>query len=54
MNAGRDAGIDPDDLQNYRLENLATSNRYNEPDELVPVRDGDKFVAIYTGSTPVA
>ena len=54
MNAGREAGVDPNDLQNYRLENIATGDRYNDPDEPVPVREGDKFVAIYTGSTPVA
>ena len=53
-NAGRGAGVDPADLQSYRLENLATGLRYNNLDDPVPIRTGDKFVAIYTGATPVA
>ena len=52
--AGRDAGIDPAEPQSYRLENVATGDRYEKLDELVPVHDGDKFVAIHTGPTPVA
>ena len=53
-NAGRDAGIDSDDLKHYRLENVTTGDRYNNLDDLIPVQDGDKFVAIHTGATPVA
>lgn len=52
--AGREAGIEPDDLERYRLENPATEARYAALDEPVPIRDGDKFVAIYIGKTPVA
>ena len=53
-NAGHGAGIDLSDLNNYRLENVITNDRYNNLDELVPINNGDKFIAIYTGSTPVA
>ena len=52
--AGRKAGIEPDDLERYRLENSDTGARYTELDEPVPIQDGDKFVAIYIGKTPVA
>lgn len=52
--AGRDAGIGPDDLERYRLENANTGAQYVELAGLVPINDGDKFVAIYVGSTPVA
>lgn len=52
--AGRKAGIEPNDLERYRLENSNTEAQYTELDEPVPVRDGDKFFAIYIGKTPVA
>ena len=52
--AGRNAGIGPDDLDRYRLENNDAKTQYTELDEPVPIRDGDKFVAIYIGKTPVA
>ena len=52
--AGRAAGVDPADLDSYRLENIVTGDRYNNPNDFVPIHDGDNFVAIYTGATPVA
>ena len=52
--AGHDAGVGPDNLERYRLENSDTGARYAELDEPVPIRDGDKFVAIYVGASPVA
>ena len=52
--AGRKAGIDPEDLGRYRLENSGTGARYAELDEPVPIQDREKFVAIYIGKTPVA
>lgn len=52
--AGRKAGIEPNDLERYRLENSDTGAKYAELDERVPIRDGDQFVAIYVGKTPVA
>lgn len=52
--AGRKAGIEPNDLERYRLENSGTDAKYKGLDELVPIRDGDQFVAIYVGKTPVA
>ena len=53
-NAGRAAGVDPTELQSYRLENIATGDRYNNLEDPVPIHNGDNFVAIYTGATPVA
>lgn len=52
--AGRDAGIGSDDLGRYRLENSATGDKYTNLADPVPIHDGDKFVAIYVGATPVA
>ena len=52
--AGRKAGIEPNDLERYRLENSGTEARYEGLDEPVPIHDGDQFVAIYIGKTPVA
>ena len=52
--AGRKAGIEPNDLERYRLENKDTGAKYAELDEPVPIHDGDQFFAIYVGKTPVA
>lgn len=52
--AGQEAGIGPDNLERYRLENRNTGARYTELDEPVPIHDGEAFVAIYVGATPVA
>ena len=53
-NAGAGAAIDVSDLQSYYLENTADSRRYENLDDLVMLTDGDNFVAIHVGSTPVA
>ena len=52
--AGPGAAIDLDDLGSYYLENTADGRKYENLNELVPVSDGDNFVAIHAGSTPVA
>ena len=54
MNAGRDAGIEPGEVEKFRLENLSTGEKYTDLNELVPISNGDKFAAIYKGATPVA
>ncbi|MCY3627469.1 MAG: hypothetical protein OXG88_07510 [Gammaproteobacteria bacterium] len=53
-NAGKGAGVDENDLENYFLENTADGHKYLKLDEQVTISDGDNFVAIHCGSTPVA
>ena len=52
--AGPGAAIDLDDLGSYYLENTADGRKYENLEDLVAVADGDNFVAIHAGSTPVA
>lgn len=52
--AGPDAAIDLDQLDDYYLDNVRTGARYENPGDEVPVTDGDQFVALYAGPTPVA
>jgi hypothetical protein len=52
--AGPDAAIDLDQLDEYYLVNVHTGDRYENPGDEVPVTDGDQFVALYAGPTPVA
>ena len=53
-NAGLGAAIDLDDLGSYYLENIADGHKYENLNDLVTISDGDKFLAIHVGSTPVA
>ena len=53
-NAGAGAAIDVSDLRSYYLENTADGRKYENLDDLVTISDGDNFVAIHVGSTPVA
>ena len=52
--AGAGAAIDISDLGNYFLENTSDGRKYESLDELVTISDGDNFLAIHVGSTPVA
>ncbi len=52
--AGADASIDASDLGVYYLENLADGAKYESLADLIIIKDGDQFVAIHTGATPVA
>ena len=52
--AGAGAAIDVDDVGSYYLENTADGRKYENPDDPVTISDGDKFLAIHVGSTPVA
>ena len=52
--AGPDAAIDRKQLEDYYLDNVRTGARYEELGDEVPVTDGDQFVALYAGPTPVA
>lgn len=52
--AGADAAIDLDELESYYLDNLGTDEMYENLGDEVPIVDGDEFVALYAGKTPVA
>ena len=53
-NAGTGAAIDINDLDSYYLENTVDGRKYENLDGLVTIVDGDNFLAIHVGSTPVA
>ena len=53
-NAGKGAAIDLRDLGSYILENIADGRKYQNLDDLVEICEGDNFIAIHVGSTPVA
>jgi len=53
-NAGAGAAIDVADLGSYYLENTVDGRKYDTLDDLVTISDGDNFLAIHAGSTPVA
>ena len=50
--AGNPAAIDVDDLGSYLLERV-DGTKYDRPAD-VTIRDGDEFLAIHRGPTPVA
>ena len=52
--AGAGAAIDVADLGSYFLENTADGRKYENLDDLVTISEGDNFLAIHVGSTPVA
>ena len=52
--AGAGAAIDLKQLENYYLDNVRTAARYENLSDEVPIVDGDEFVALYAGPTPVA
>ena len=53
-NAGPGAAINIKDLSSYLLENTVDGRRYENLSDLVTVNEGDNFLAIHAGSTPVA
>ena len=52
--AGRDASIDLQQLNSYILENIGTGKKYESLDAIVDISNGDKFLAVHSGATPVA
>lgn len=52
--AGAGAAIDVADLDSYFLENTVTGKKYENLKDLVQIKEGDNFLAIHAGSTPVA
>ena len=53
-NAGSGAAIDLDDLGSYYLEDTESGRKYENLDDSVTISDGDNFLSIHVGSTPVA
>ena len=51
--AGNPAAIDVDDLGSYLLERI-DGTKYERPADAITIRNGDEFLAIHRGSTPVA
>lgn len=52
--AGTAAGIDLSDLTSYYLESVTDDREFWKLGDKVQLRDGDQFLAIYSGRTPVA
>ncbi len=52
--AGASASIAVEEINNYFLENIKDGRKYENPSDRVEVHEGDEFVAIHAGKTPVA
>lgn len=52
--AGAPAGVEVKEVGDYSLENLTDGKKYDDLSDRVSVGEGDQFVAIYRGKTPVA
>lgn len=52
--AGSAAGIDLNALSEYVLENVANDETYRDLADEAQLEDGDQFLAVYRGRTPVA
>lgn len=52
--AGKDASVNVQDLTSYFLEHLESGVKYDNLQDLVPLIDGDQFLAVHRGKTPVA
>lgn len=53
-NAGRAASIDVANVNDYYLESIADGRKYERLDVAVAINEGDRFLAIHRGRTPVA
>ena len=52
--AGKATSIDLQQLHSYILEDLKTGSSYENLSEIVTISNGDEFLAIHSGATPVA
>lgn len=52
--AGASAGIDISNIGSYYLERLRDSHKFKDLADAVTIEDGDQFLAVYSGRTPVA
>ena len=53
-NAGRAASIDVAQVNDYYLEGIDDGRKYENLAEQVIIKEGDQFLAIHRGATPVA
>lgn len=51
--AGASAAIDVDHVDSYLLEHVG-GTKYDRITDSVTIREGDEFIAIHQGATPVA
>ena len=54
QNVGEMASVDPAQTDSYFLENVKTGQKYDNADDRIDLKEGDQFVAIHVGPTPVA
>ncbi len=52
--AGSAAGINTTDLGSYYLERLGDDRKFEKLEDTVTIGDGDQYLAVYSGRTPVA
>ena len=52
--AGAGAGIDVTDIGDYYLERVSDDTQYRDLTDRVTIGNGDAFLAVYAGRTPVA
>ena len=52
--AGKAASIDLAQLKYYYLQNLITEETYQNLADAVKIQEGDEFIAVHVGATPVA
>lgn len=52
--AGAAASIDEADLGSYYVESITDGSKYHGLEDSITIKDGDQFLAIHAGATPVA
>ena len=52
--AGAAASIDVSDIANYFLESVADGRKYEDLADYIDLKNGDQFLAVHVGRTPVA
>ena len=52
--AGAAASIDVKEIDSYFLEDISDGRKYQELAEQVALKEGDQFLAVHVGKTPVA
>ena len=53
-NAGKAASINLEQIDSYILENIETGKKYENLADQVDLKEGDQFLVVHTGATPVA
>ena len=53
-NAGSAASIETSQIDSYYLENIIDGSKYENLADVVVVKEGDQFLAVHVGRTPIA